>query len=220
MVLVFLSRSRFFRGIVPDMIQAGNIALMDAARSFDPDRGVKFTTYACRAIRSNINAVVAEQPVLGPGKRTEGSAVWAKQAATRIRSLNHEIKPDSDLTVENTLSSSAASPEQILLAKEYQEKIASEIQQVISRVEKLKPARFRMFVRRYGLDNGLNVRTFDQIGREARLTKQAAQHKITSIWKKVGQGRDEDWLIDRFEKLQLLSEVSGCIVRFQPETNA
>lgn len=38
---------------LPELIQEGNIALMKAARGFDPDRGYKFSTYATRAIFQN-----------------------------------------------------------------------------------------------------------------------------------------------------------------------
>ena len=41
-----------------DLVQEGSIALMDAAASFDPQRGVRFATYASRCIARGVQKAV------------------------------------------------------------------------------------------------------------------------------------------------------------------
>ncbi len=42
------------QGIIMDLIQEGNIGLIDAVDSFDPERGAKFTTFALYHIRGRV----------------------------------------------------------------------------------------------------------------------------------------------------------------------
>ncbi len=42
------------QGMIMDLIQEGNIGLIDAVDSFDPERGTKFTTFALYHIRGRI----------------------------------------------------------------------------------------------------------------------------------------------------------------------
>jgi len=61
------------RGVpLMDLIGEGNLGLMTAARKFDPDRGVKFISYAVLWIRQAIQAAIARhgRPVRVPLNRT------------------------------------------------------------------------------------------------------------------------------------------------------
>src|SRR5690348_9094258 len=59
-----VSYAKRYRGLgVPflDLIHEGNLGLMEAARRFDPERNVKFITYAVWWVRQSIMHVVSEQ---------------------------------------------------------------------------------------------------------------------------------------------------------------
>src|ERR671936_362744 len=61
------------RGVpLVDLIGEGNLGLMTAARKFDPDRGVKFISYAVFCFKKKIKAAIARhgRPVRVPLNRT------------------------------------------------------------------------------------------------------------------------------------------------------
>lgn len=60
--VVKVARRYIGRGIsLADLISEGNIGLIKAAQRFDPDRGVKFITYAAWWIQQSIRQAIAEQ---------------------------------------------------------------------------------------------------------------------------------------------------------------
>ncbi len=58
LVISMAGRFRHYGLPVPDLIQEGNIGLMQAAARFEPERGVRFSTYASWWIRSAIQDYV------------------------------------------------------------------------------------------------------------------------------------------------------------------
>ena len=72
-VVVSVAKKFQNRGVpLMDLIGEGNLGLMTAARKFDPDRGVKFISYAVWWIRQAIQAAIARhgRPVRVPLNRT------------------------------------------------------------------------------------------------------------------------------------------------------
>lgn len=63
--LVVSIAKRYSRdGILPDLIGEGNIALIDAAEKYDPERGAKFSTYAFRGIERRIWSYLDRQRMI------------------------------------------------------------------------------------------------------------------------------------------------------------
>ncbi len=54
LVIAMASKFRVYGLPMSDLVQEGNVGLMQAAQRFDPDRGVRFSTYASWWIRSSI----------------------------------------------------------------------------------------------------------------------------------------------------------------------
>ena len=75
-----------------DLIGEGNLGLMTAARKFDPDRGVKFISYAVWWIRQAILAAIARhgRTVRVPLNRTADLSRISRTAETLRRSLGRE----------------------------------------------------------------------------------------------------------------------------------
>jgi RNA polymerase primary sigma factor len=75
-----------------DLIEEGNIGLMTAARRFDPDRGVKFISYAVWWVRQAILAALARQSrtVRLPLNRTGDLSRVVKTSASLRQALGRE----------------------------------------------------------------------------------------------------------------------------------
>ena len=58
LVVAMASKFRNYGMPMGDLIQEGNIGLMQAAEKFDPERGVRFSTYATWWIRASIQDYV------------------------------------------------------------------------------------------------------------------------------------------------------------------
>ena len=86
-LVVAIARRHARPGVEPlDLIQEGNIGLMEAAERFDPARGVRFATYAAWWIRSSMRrAVVAESgPIRLPDRVLD--------AIVRVRAAERELE--------------------------------------------------------------------------------------------------------------------------------
>jgi RNA polymerase sigma factor (sigma-70 family) len=86
-LVVTIARRHARAGVEPlDLIQEGNIGLMEAAARFDPSRGVRFATYAAWWIRSSVRrAILAESgPVRLPDRVLD--------AIVRVRAAERELE--------------------------------------------------------------------------------------------------------------------------------
>ena len=93
------------RGVpLVDLIGEGNLGLMTAARKFDPDRGVKFISYAVWWIRQAVQAAIARhgRPVRVPLNRTAdlsrlGSLPTTTTCAPTLRNRAAVARPMPDV---------------------------------------------------------------------------------------------------------------------------
>ena len=85
------------RGVpLVDLIGEGNLGLMTAARKFDPDRGVKFISYAVWWIRQAVQAAIARhgRPVRVPLNRTADLSRVVRTAEGLRQELRREPTPE------------------------------------------------------------------------------------------------------------------------------
>jgi len=82
----------FYTGAIPlsDLIQDGYIGLLTAVDRFDPDRGAKFSTYACWWIRRKLNDAFTchARLIRLPG--------WLRRDLRRLRETTRELKAELD----------------------------------------------------------------------------------------------------------------------------
>jgi RNA polymerase primary sigma factor len=111
------------RGVpLVDLIGEGNLGLMTAARKFDPDRGVKFISYAVWWIRQAVQAAIARhgRPVRVPLNRTADlsrlgrTTTLLKERLGRMPTTE-ELARATGLTVEAVRSLSALNTEAVRL---------------------------------------------------------------------------------------------------------
>jgi RNA polymerase primary sigma factor len=79
-----------------DIINQGNLGLIEAARRFDPDRGVKFISYAVWWIRQSIIQALAEQSGTVKLPIKQASILYKINEATEKLSKEFDREPTAD----------------------------------------------------------------------------------------------------------------------------
>lgn len=189
------------RGVpLVDLIGEGNLGLMTAARKFDPDRGVKFISYAVWWIRQAVQAAIARhgRPVRVPLNRTADLSRLGKTTTLLKEKLGRmptteELSRATGLTEEAVRSLSSLNTEAVRLDHPTREGDGNERMERFSLAEQegtdahtmassqsadieaalnSLPARDAKVLRLYfGLDDG-QPRTLEEIGRMMGVTRE------------------------------------------------
>ena len=189
------------RGVpLVDLIGEGNLGLMTAARKFDPNRGVKFISYAVWWIRQAVQAAIARhgRPVRVPLNRTADlnrlsrTVTLLKDKLGRMPTTE-ELARATGLTMEAVRSLSALNSEAVRLdhpirdgeASERMERFATSEQEatdsnaiansqtsyIEAALASLPPRDAKVLRLYFGLDDG-NSRTLEEIGRMMGVTRE------------------------------------------------
>lgn len=183
-----------------DMISSGIIGLMRAARKFDPDRGVRFSTFAVWSIRSAIydgyrtccqGAVTLPKDAIRLiARRRDGDAIPERRAAT-IDSMEAAMRPirsvgDSDCPIvgdESDYDQPAFPPEAMSLMNECMELLDESDRNLLSM--------------RYGLAPYTHPMTYKEVAKELGLSYEWARVK-----EKNARDRLRALMIDQRSKCQ------------------
>ncbi|HET9133578.1 MAG TPA: sigma-70 family RNA polymerase sigma factor [Gemmatimonadales bacterium] len=189
------------RGVpLVDLIGEGNLGLMTAARKFDPDRGVKFISYAVWWIRQAVQAAIARhgRPVRVPLNRTADLSRLGKTTTLLKEKLGRmptveELARATGLTEEAVRSLSSLNTEAVRLdhptrdgdGNERMERFAlaeqegtdsntmanSQSADIEDALNSLPPRDAKVLRLYFGLDDG-QPRTLEEIGRMMGVTRE------------------------------------------------
>jgi RNA polymerase primary sigma factor len=189
------------RGVpLTDLIGEGNVGLMTAARKFDPDRGVKFISYAVWWIRQAIQASIARQgrSVRVPLNRTADLTRLARATSALKERMGRtptvaELVRATGLTPEAVRSLSALHTEAVRLDQPMREGDSTErierfavasadttdaatlansrANDIEAALATLAPRDAKVLRLYFGLDDG-RARTLEEIGRMMGVTRE------------------------------------------------
>ncbi len=189
------------RGVpLVDLIGEGNLGLMTAARKFDPDRGVKFISYAVWWIRQAVQAAIARhgRPVRVPLNRTADLSRLGKTTTLLKERMGRmptvaELAKATNLTEEAVRSLSSLNTEAVRLdhptrdgdGNERMERFAlaeqegtdahtmanSQSADIEAALNSLPPRDAKVLRLYFGLDDG-QPRTLEEIGRMMGVTRE------------------------------------------------
>jgi RNA polymerase primary sigma factor len=198
-----------------DLINEGNVGLIEAARRFDPSRDVRFITYAMWWVRQSILHALAdfEKPLKLPAKK----ASLAHQIARTVKEMRFESQRDPRITeiaermkvtpeeIHEIYSMREESLDEVLddesgmtrldtLAQEtvpsaedilFEELLVSHVDEML---HALAPREEEVLRLRFGLDTG-EVLTLEDIGARLHLSRERVRQIEKSALNKLRRGR-------------------------------
>jgi RNA polymerase sigma-32 factor len=173
------SKYRRYGAPMPDLIQEAGVGLMKAAEKFDPDRGVRFSTYAVWWIKASIqDYVMRNWSMVRTGSTSSQKALFFNLRRVRAK-----------------LEREASANGEVLDSQRLREMIAEEVGVPLRDVE-------MMDARLAGSDFSLNAQ---QAGEESRewvesLVDDAPQASET-VARDADMGRVRGWLADALKSL-------------------
>jgi len=200
-LVVSVAKGHIGRGLpLSDLIQEGNIGLMQAVQKFDHRRGYKFSTYAIPWIWQAINRAVNDQSriVRLPGHVVDDLTKLARARKNLAQKLGHqpteeELASETGLPstrIESLLKVISGAPvsldtpvgedgsqlgdfiaDQTILQPEEQSTASLLREELSKTLESLTPRERRIIELRFGLDNEYS-RTLAEVGTELGLTKE------------------------------------------------
>ena len=173
------SKYRRYGAAMPDLIQEANIGLMKAASKFDPDRGVRFSTYAVWWIKASIqDYVMRNWSMVRTGSTSSQKSLFFNMR--RVRAQLERERAALGAEIDNA---------------EIRKEIAEELGVPLRDVEMME-------ARLAGSDFSLNAQQAGEEGREwVETIEDESPQADEIVSKRTDNGKARAWLTDAFEAL-------------------
>lgn len=122
-----------------DALQEGAIGLLVAAHKFDPDRGVRFSTFAMWWVKCHIMDALLEEPTVGQSKSSAAkSAFYRGERQTFVMSIDapRENRDGKSITIGSTLVSPEATPDEATEASIDGSRMSERLQKALRTLDK------------------------------------------------------------------------------------
>ena len=159
-----------------DLVQEGAMGLLRAAETFDPDRGVRFGTYAVYWIRSKVQRFIEHQrretnPFMAGAQSVEGADGRRHIPRTRAISLEQPLDADGERNLSDTVSDpDGVTPENWAMVEQAESRVAREVWRVC---RELGDPRLEVIVRQRLLSSA--PETLAEVGRRLQLSREGAR---------------------------------------------
>jgi RNA polymerase primary sigma factor len=168
-VIVVARRYRGFGIPLEDLINAGNMGLVEAARRFDPSRGAQFVTYAVWWIRKMICEAVSREAVI------VFVPSYQRRLARRVAGADEPLRRIREIRLDETGDRGDRGPRRELRTTEPDPEHAAMLSQNIERLRAalaVLPRRERLVLQhRYGLDGATEL-SLHEIGRTLGVSRE------------------------------------------------
>lgn len=159
-----------------DLVQEGAMGLLRAAETFDPDRGVRFGTYAVYWIRSKVQRFIEHQrresnPFMAGVESVAGEDGRRHIPRTRTVSLEAPIDVDGERSLSDIVSDpDDAGPERRAMEDQEEGRVAKEVWKVC---QELGDPRLEVIVKQRLLSR--TPETLAEVGKRLRLSREGAR---------------------------------------------
>ncbi|MCP4500447.1 MAG: sigma-70 family RNA polymerase sigma factor [Deltaproteobacteria bacterium] len=111
-----------------DLVQEGTLGLLRATETFEPDRGVRFSTYCVYWIRAKLQRFLQkldrdDTPVVNGAKMQENEKGQRIRPRSRKLSFDGPIDDEEDRTLGDSIKANTFDPEEVSLKEEVKERV-------------------------------------------------------------------------------------------------
>lgn len=210
-----------------DLINEGNLGLMKAARTFDPERGVRFVSYAVWWIRQSILAALLDKGDMVRIPQSQSKKI--RKITKQVQEMKQKAKgsvSDADIMKKTDISRETLDEVQqfshgylsldttrigesekpiIDFLQDPKDAVSFEkalmdkdLTEKLRKVMKvLDPRDEKVLIWRYGLD-GRDSQTLDEIGRRLKISKERVRQIEERAVKKIRSSKEAELLRDFF----------------------